>query len=458
MSYDQLRRRHVADARALKPRLAQRLAWPADRLAAHRERRLRVLVQTAVAHSPWHHTRLRDLDVETLTEASLRQLPVMTKSDLMEHFDEVVTDRRATLEAVNDHLDDVESRHDGYLFDRYTAITSGGSSGVRGTLVYDWEAWATFYLSTSRQFLRFFSTLGTTDLPVEARVASSRLSHASASAGRTFAGVDFRSHLFPPTRALQQIVAGLNEVQPTLLAGYASALRSLVPEAIAGRLRIAPKRVMSASEPLLPETRRALEDAWGVRVGNMWAASEGGGLGVPCDEGHTHLSDDLFIFEFVESAGNPTSPGDTSAKVLLTNLYNYAQPLIRYEITDQVMVERDGCSCGSAHRRIADISGRQEDAFVYGDVTVHPLVFAAPLELDRGVMEYQVQQTDRGAAVAVRCDGAPDLERLRNQLVQGLQRVGLRSVDVSIERVDHILRQASGKLKRLIPLPQPRAA
>lgn len=374
MSYEELRRRHVADARALEPRLAERLEWSAAALAAHRRYRLRALVRFAIQHSPWHRARLHDVNLDTLTEESLPALPVMRKADLMQHFDEVVTDPRLTLETVNDHLDDVEAGHDGYLFDRYTAITSGGSSGMRGVFVYDWEAWATYYLSTSRTFRRFVNGLGSSAVPVEARVASSHLSHASAASGRTFAGLHFKIHVFPPTRPVHEIVAGLNDVQPTVLAGYASALRSLVPEATAGRLRIAPKRVMSASEPLLPDMRQALEEAWGVCVGNLWAASEGGGLGAPCDEGQTHLSDDLFIFEFIDAAGNPTSAGDTSARVLLTNLYNNAQPLIRYEITDQVAVKAELCRCGSAHRCIEDIRGRQEDAFVYAGITVHPLV------------------------------------------------------------------------------------
>lgn len=61
----------------------------------------------------------------------------------------------------------------------------------------------------------------------------------------------------------------------------------------------------------------------GVAVWNSWGASEGGGLGIPCDAGPwTHIADDLFIVEPVDAAGNPTPPGERSAKIYLTNLYN----------------------------------------------------------------------------------------------------------------------------------------
>ena len=52
---------------------------------------------------------------------------------------------------------------------------------------------------------------------------------------------------------------------------------------------------------------------------------------------------------------------------------NTLQPLIRYEITDQVVLLNQACSCGSAHRRVADIQGRLDDEFAYDDgMRVHP--------------------------------------------------------------------------------------
>jgi hypothetical protein len=64
---------------------------------------------------------------------SLRELPAMTETDLMEHFDVIVTDERVLLERVNAHLDAVETN--GHLLNRYTALTSGGSSAERGVFL-----------------------------------------------------------------------------------------------------------------------------------------------------------------------------------------------------------------------------------------------------------------------------------------------------------------------------------
>jgi phenylacetate-coenzyme A ligase PaaK-like adenylate-forming protein len=70
---------------------------------------------------------------------------------------------------------------------------------------------------------------------------------------------------FPVTQPIDWIVAGLNAYQPMTVLGYPSALALLAVEARDGRLRIAPKRLMSTSEPLLPEVRRSVEEPSGRR-------------------------------------------------------------------------------------------------------------------------------------------------------------------------------------------------
>ena len=108
--YETLRRRHLADAMAVAPEMIDRLDWPAYRLAARRVGLLRELVRDAIARSPWHRERLAGVDLDQLDEMGLRELPSMTKSDLMANFDRIVTDDRLSLELVNNHLRDGHDR------------------------------------------------------------------------------------------------------------------------------------------------------------------------------------------------------------------------------------------------------------------------------------------------------------------------------------------------------------
>ena len=161
------------------------------------------------------------------------------------------------------------------------------------------------------------------------------------------------------------------------------------------------------------------------------------------------------IVEPVDAEGRPVPPGTRSEKIYLTNLFNQALPLIRYEITDQITVmdEREPCPCGSAHRRIEDVQGRLDDAFVYPGVgSVHPHLFRSRLGGDRSIVEYQVRQTECGAEIAIRCRGEVGLAGLQRGLADDLVRVGLRDPEITIRQVEHLPRQATGKLKRFVPL------
>lgn len=452
--YEALRRRHVADAMALAPHLIERLDWPAERLAAHRSEQLRELVRHAVARSPWHRRRLTGVGVDRLDAMSLRDLPVMTKTDLMEHFDEIVADERLSLERVNTHLDTVET--DGYLAGRYSAVTSGGSSGERGVFVYDWDGWILFGLSVLRHLLRAKQSdpeLASRPLKI-AWVMAGHFSHATAAIARTFAGPSVTTFRLPVTLPIDQIVAGLNEAQPDALNAYPSALHTLSFEARAGRLRINPRLVQSAAEPLLPEIRAAAEAAWGVRVGNLYGTSEGGGTAVPCRHRHTHLSEDLVIVEAVDADGRPVASGERSTKIYLTNLYNRAMPLIRYEITDEVTILSEPCECGASTARLADIQGRLDDTFVYDGRPIHPLVFATALGRRAAISAYQVRQTPSGAAIALRCQGPVDLDALAAEIEHGLAHLGLERPEVTLTVVERLERNGgTAKLKRYVPLP-----
>jgi phenylacetate-CoA ligase len=109
----------------------------------------------------------------------------------------------------------------------------------------------------------------------------------------------------------------------------------------------------------------------------------------------SHLPDDLCIVEPVGSDGRPVPDGVASQRVYVTNLYNHALPLIRFEITDEVTVLGGTCLCGSQFRRIADPQGRLDDTFVYiGGVRVHPHLFRSVLGEQRHIVEYQVTRQD----------------------------------------------------------------
>lgn len=452
-SYEELREKHSADAKSLLPQYAERLSWSADRLHREREKKLGALIHTAKERSPWHQKRLADIDPATVMEADLDRIPPMTKGDLMDHWDDIVTDRRLSLDLANAHLDGLQT--DQYLLDEYHAVASGGSSGRRGVFVYDWTAWTLFYIMVNRQ--TFQTSVNEPEpsktLPVRATISAEKATHLTSAINQTFSNTLETVHRFPISLPIEEIVDGLNKVQPTFLSGYPSALYLLSHEARAGRLRIAPNKVRTAAEPLLPEIRAALEDTWGVAVVNVWGCSEGG-VAHSCVQGQgMHLNDDFFLVEPVDAEGKPVPSGVASAKIYLTNLYNHTLPLIRYEVTDEVTILDEPCPCGLAHRRIDDVMGRLDDSFTYiSGIRIHPHLFRSALGSEQNILEYQVQQTPCGADISIRCSGEIDVSSLHSKISKGLAEHGLQEPVISIEPVDRFERLETGKLKRFIPL------
>jgi phenylacetate-coenzyme A ligase PaaK-like adenylate-forming protein len=452
--YESLRRRHFTYAMAQLDEHVAHLAWSRERIVAERDLRLRQLLKIARERSPWYHDRLAHIDVEMFSASQLSRLAPMTKNDLLRHFDHIVSDHRLSLGLVEAHLEQLKS--DSYLLDEFHAIASGGSSGQRGVYVYDWAGWATYYLSAARHIAsdRLHDPVLAAAPRVEAVIAADKPTHSSSALFQTFSNPAFRSVRIPISLQMSEIVARLNDLRPTALRGYPSALDLLGFEARAGRLRIAPLRLRCVGEAILPEVRDRLERTWRAPVHSQWVASETGTLGYSCPRGRgLHLNDDLVIVEPADGEGRPVPPGQVSAKAYVTNLYNTVLPLIRFEVTDEVTVLEGACPCRSGHTWIDDVHGRLDDTLTYpGGVTVHPFVIRSPLGRQRNIAEYQVHQTVRGVKILFRPAGEVDLQALHAELVAGLAAAGLSHAEVVLIPFAHIPLQGTGKLRRFVPL------
>lgn len=447
-SYEDLRRRQVADMVAAMPGYVARLDWSRAELERHRRRALRLLLRVAKEHSPWWRERLREVDPAAATEDDLERIPPMTRDDLMDHWDEILIYPSLRLAQVEAHLD--EAKADAYLFDTFHAVRSGGACGRPGVLLYDWEGWIASYSGCARWRLRNRASAMGSRRPRVAQVASAHPAHISRRIHETFRLGEFRA--FPAVLPLEEIVAGLQRLQPEVLIGYPSMLRELAKEAHAGRLDIRPAYVHCGGEPLDAALRRELSATFGSRVVDGWAASEAQPLAQACSvASRLHVNDDLVIVEPVDGEGLPVPPGTPSTRVYLTSLYNLALPLIRYELDDQVTVSRRPCACGSAYTALDTVGGPLDDRFVYPDgIVVAAGALEAVLGRERGVHDYQVVQTPGGAEVRLLCDRGTHLRAVAQRVASALAKGGVATPSVRVRRVQSLERGPAGKRRRFV--------
>lgn len=416
--------------------------WIPEEVAAHQARALAALRAHAVQRSPFYAELHRGLE-----DAPLVALPVVTKSMLMERFDDVVTDRGIRYADV---LAFLKTDDGGRRFrDRYQVIATSGSTGRHGVFLADPDEWTTMMASYARA-QEWAGVAARLTHKVKMAVVSSRTPwHASARVGATA-----HSRFVPTLRLeasdpLADNVAALNEFQPDCLVGYASMLHVLAAEQLEGRLRVRPRGVISASEVLTAETRRRATAAWGSEPFDTYVTTESAGIASDCAHHRKHLYEDLVIVEPVDEHHRPVPAGTVGATLLVTVLFSRTQPLIRYEMSDCVALSSERCDCGIGFALLDHVEGRREEILELpaangGSVTVHPNVFHALLETV-AARAWQVIGGAEGVRVLLEAPDGVDTAALERTIADELGRRGVAVHAARIQVVDQIPRTALGK-------------
>jgi phenylacetate-CoA ligase len=395
------------------------------------------LLREAKASSPFHARRLAGIDPAGVDPTDLSALPVMTKAQMMEELDDVFTDRgltRAEVEAALAATGDEPM----IIRDRYMAYTTGGSTGVRGVFVLDVQAAVAFLGSITRGLVARLQAMGGAPpggLPM-AMIGAGCAVHPTGSAEGLCAGggLPFRFLTVPVTDPLPDVVAALNDMRPAALFGYPTMLARLAEESRAGRLLVQPAFITSTSETLTPVLRAAIQ-GFGAPIVDTFASTEGLVGGSMPDGDVLRMAEDTCIVEVEED------------RVLLTNLENTVQPLIRYELRDHFTVVP-----GDGLLRVR-VQGRCDDMLRYRDADVHPVAIRSELVRTPEVLDYQVRQTADGIDVDVLPAGDLDAEDLRDRLEDALATAGLPQPRVGVRAVAGLGRDArTGKLARFVSL------
>lgn len=446
--YQRMRTAHLSAVQAALEDHVTRLDWSREQITRYRDQRLRALLGYARERSPFFAQRLRDLDPSSASVADLASLPMMTKRDAQDQWDAIVTAKDLTRTSAERIL--AEQQWFSYTPGGRQVFSSGGSSGVRGIYVWDWQFFVSVACLAWRMQAREERRGPAPSEKLLAVLEAGTPPHASTPLFDvpTAAGMD--TVVIGAAAPFDEVLTAVSAAAPTHLVGYPSVIGRLARAALAGQLELHPVRVSTNSEPLLDEDRQAIREAWNIPVHNLWGSTEIGVQAVGCGRGEgLHVCEDEVVLERVDDNGVPVGPDQPAARTLATGLANRTFPFIRYDLGDQVTWLPGPCECGSAFARVADVGGRRDDDFRYGTATVPASVFRFVLGTDPRVSEYQVKQTVAGAEIfAV---GTPDVGALSTSLVTALRRHGLAEPKIAIRIVEEIPRHhASGKLQRFI--------
>ncbi|QBD79428.1 phenylacetate--CoA ligase family protein [Ktedonosporobacter rubrisoli] len=425
--------------------------------------RLAEIVTYTRANSPYYRELYQHLQ-ERIEDPAL--LPVTSKKILMPHFDDWATDRRVNIEQVSAFVDNPDLIGERFL-GKYLVATTSGTSGRRGIFLQDEWSMAVSYAVSPRDT----SGLGARDL-IKILALNGRLAlviatggHFMGSAGsartaRENALYRKRVKLFSVRSPLPELVEQLNQFRPAILFGYASQIIVLTGEQEAGRLHIHPALVQAGAEMLPASEFERIARAFQAKVSTAYAATECPFLSVSCKEGWYHANSDWVVFEPVDADYRPVSPGTQSHTVLISNLANRVQPILRYDLGDSILQRPDPCPCGSpfpafrVHGRIADVLTFPTERGEH--VSIAPLVFGSLIDSLPGIALFQiVQTTPTNLRLRLRYATGADPDSVWQHVQSEVTRVltEYKVGHITLERAEEPPQQSpGGKYRSIIPL------
>lgn len=435
------------------------------RVIEDQQKRLRHLLEVARARSAYYREKFRHLDVGC---SKLEEFPIMTKAEMMTHFDQVVTDPAVSRSGVEEFIEDIGNVKQPFL-GKYAVSHTSGSQGqptliVQNQMVLD----LLFAFQMTRGhyhhrggFMGLIDALQTLRQPTRLAVIINQQGFfPSAWIWKRLPEYMhvYISFLFIPATD-PELVRKINDFSPNILSSTPTTMDLLSLKIDQFRL---PKlrQVVTWSETLTPPARRRIGEAFRVPVMDNYASGECMFLTNGCQSGPgAHVNADWAILEVVDENNQPVPPGQLGHKVLLTNLANTVQPFIRYEIGDRLVMATEPCACGNRMPRIEKIVGRAADFFWvatstgFRPLTAYP--FQHAFDYRREVREWQAEQVERNSIV-VRLEpipgAVPDLVAARKRLDERLALIGLQQeLDIRLETVPRLATDAhTSKFRRMV--------
>lgn len=425
--------------------------------------RLKQLVAHARTNSEFWREKFAGVNESSF---ELTDLPTSNKPELMDNFDRAVTADDLRRDEIECFLED-ESNLGVYFKDKYALSHTSGSQGQPLLLVQTKDNLELLFgLQVSRGNQK---SIGVGEA-IKHFITPARL-----------AAIIFNPGFYPSASAFHYMPAGakhyldvkvfcandedlveqLAEYRPTHLTAYASMLHEIARQIESGRVSLKPEleEVVNISERLMPQAREHYVEIFGAPVLDNYSMGECLFLTNGCTKSHgMHVNADWALLEVVDENNEPVPDGETGAKVLVTNLANYTQPIIRYEIGDMITMATEPCGCGSNLPLIDHVEGRDSDVFEIktdkGTKTLQPTIFELALGRMLDVREYQlIQEENTSFRILVEPLPGKTVDRARTEKVmhEQLREYGLEQhLQIKVEAVARLTNDGEQKFKRVV--------
>ncbi|WP_226526767.1 F390 synthetase-related protein [Metabacillus niabensis] len=333
-----------------------------------------------LTHSPFYRNYYQDHLLEW------ESLPVISKREMMKHFDEINTVGISKEEAFQLAVKAEKTRDFSPKINTVSIGLSSGTSGNRGLfLVSEKESamWAGEVLGKllpgslmKEQKIAFFLR------------ANNNLYESTKSRKISF-------HFFDLVEDLKTHQNRLHELKPTIIIAPPSMLRMIAEWKGNNIIDITPQKIISVAEVLEDVDKAFIEEIFQQTLHQVYQATEGF-LATTCSHGVLHMNEDIIAIqkEYLDEEKGIFVP-------IITDFTRRTQPLIRYRLNDVLIERQTPCPCGSHFLALERIDGRCDDIFygVHEQTGEQHMLFPdfirrAVMLSSEDILEYKVTQKD----------------------------------------------------------------
>jgi putative adenylate-forming enzyme len=414
-----------------------------EKITSLQLKELQKLLHYAKENSPYYKNNEAYQVVDSWD--AFHHLPFINKAIMMEHFSDINTCGLDKDETMTYALEKEKNKdYLGYYKDEYVIGLSSGTSGNKGLYITP--------KSMTKRLPGVFLARGGVmlrDLPARILFCLRVFSQGFQDINAPLLKLTYASTMTPT----EDLIQTMNDKKINILMAPPSMMRVLMP--FASRIKYPLKKIITYAEVLSSADRLQFSTIFKAPVIEIYQASEGQ-IASPCKAGKLHINEDLVYVELYDENNHLIiEPHIIGHKMVLTNLINYAQPLIRYEMNDMIVLD-EPCSCGSSFRTIEKIIGRRDDNLWFYDQNKKPKIVYADLFArwiiteSYMIREFQVIQDDISSIhLCLDLLGDYDVSLLKQRLLHELHALGVEGI-ITLETVKLDLPRDANKFKRFI--------
>lgn len=434
-TYERIRGRDTA--RYLREYRANQWLTP-ERLSDLQATKIRTLIDHCAKHVPYYQKQWSELGIDPAsikTAEDLEKLPVLTKDDIRDNFDQLVAEP---------------------FRDKLLKKSTGGSTGKPLTFGYNRDShdrrtavmWRGYEWAGSVMGRRTVYLWGTAvGNPSRSSQIKEALFH------KVFGRVILDS--FRMTEAnMDDYVSAMNRHKPRVVVAYVMPILRLAQYMLRNnlKLKVNPESILTGAEALHEAQRDTIAQAFGCPVYNTYGSREFMLIASECEERkHLHINADHLVVECVNSSRNKVM--DSSGEILVTDLHNLGMPMVRYVTGDLGTQTRGICECGRALPLLKSVDGRVLDMIRSPDGRIIPGEFFPHLIKEfPAVRQFQVlqEQLDRITVKLVTCG---EFEHKQHEVLRDeITKVTGQDLKVNLQVVDDIPLTSAGKHRVTISL------